>query len=86
MKSKFVKRSSTKEGPTISEVYSGAVVKGGPKRKVVKLTKTNLVTDNDARKTYGGGEKIKKVYKNGVLTNERRKKLSANKIIRKGLI
>lgn len=86
MKSKFVKRSSTKEGPTISEVYAGATVKGGPKRKVVKITKTNLTTDYEARKTFGGGETIKKVYKGGVLTKERRKKLSANKVIRKGLI
>lgn len=70
----------------MSEVYKKAVVRGGPNRKVVKLTKTNLSTDYGAQKTSGGGEIIKNIYKGGQLVKTKRKQLSANKVIRKGLI
>lgn len=86
MKSKFEKRTSVKEGPTMSEVYSGAIVKGGPRRKVVKITKANLHTNHSTQKTSGGGETVKKVYKQGVLIREKKRALSAGKVIRKGLL
>lgn len=86
MKSKFEKRTSTKEGPTMSQVYAGATVKGGPKRKVVKITKANLNTNYDAQETSGGGETVKSVYKKGLLVRQKRTPLSANKIIRRGIL
>lgn len=86
MRSKFSTRSSVRQGPTMSEIYSGALVKGGRNRKVVKITKANLDTDYAEQKTSGGGETVKSVYKKGLLVKQKRTPLSANKVIRRGLL
>lgn len=86
MKSKVEHRTMVKDGPTMTQIYAGAKVKGGPAKKTVKITKAKLTSDPTTQKAWGGGEKIKRVYKGGVLVKEKRRNISANKAIRKGLV
>lgn len=71
----------TKEGPTMKEVYKGAMVKGGATgRKVVKTLKAEVNTDFKEKKTSAVGTQTKRVYKDNVLVKTKTKKLGRNKI------
>lgn len=67
MKSKFTTRSSSRQGPVITNNYAKAVVKGGPKKKKVKTIIYKTTTDHSGKTVTGSGKITKRVYKNGIL-------------------
>jgi len=82
MRSKFTTRSSSRQGPVITNNYSRAIVKGGPKKKKVRTTTYSTVTNNAGRTVTGVGKTRKRVYKKGVLTKDKTKKMSLGKMLR----
>lgn len=74
---KEIKRTSSRQGPVITDTYSKEKVRNGPLGIRTKSVKATTVTDLANKTTQASGMKTKMVTKGGVVTKMKTNPLSA---------
>lgn len=83
MRSTHTIRSSSRQGPTVTNSYAKGIVKGGPKKKKVKTIIYKTTTDHAGKTVTGSGKITKRVYKNGVQTKKKVKNMSMKQMLKR---